>query len=291
MKRLSDYISEAKLQYTISENYLAVANDVCDELVKKLPTWPKHKDTNIQKWDKVDAGKFWWNTGDVVRYKCENAKYIGYKLNLLTTLDLTSNNIDPKKLSAAIEYFFGSTLQEGVFDNNIDKKMPEYEYVSKLYSVLRDFFNTNNFSKVPLRNDDHSGMILNFSEMNLLKSMPSIEKDGFTISLWDIDSFTKLWDKDLYSIHIGIVIYEEKDPTKIADLKAREEARVAKDCVGRDLVVGDTVAYSPKNVGGWDPLPVGVINKVGKEQIEVDGKKMYGYRCCLISRKDGKKIE
>lgn len=291
MKHLLDYISEAKLQYTISENYLDVANNVCDGLVKKLPVWPNHKDANIQKWDKAGAGKFWWNTGDVVRYKCENTKYIGYKLNLLTTLDLKSNNIDPERLSAAIEYFFGTTIREGVFDNNIDKKMPEYEYVSKLYSVLHTFFNTDNFSKVPIRKDDHSGIILNSIEMNLLKSMPSVEKDGFIISLWDIGASTRAWDEDLYSIHIGIVIYEEKDPEKIADLKAREAARVAKDCTGRDLAVGDTVAYSPRNISGWDPLPVGVISKIGKEQIEVDGRNVYGYRCCLISRKGGKPIE
>jgi len=291
MKCLLDYISEAKLEYTIREEYLTVANNVCDGLVKKLPAWPNHKDANIQKWDKAGAGKFWWNTGDVVRYKCENSKYIGYKLNLLTTLDLKSNNIDPEKLSAAIEYFFGTTIQEGVFDNNIDKKMPEYEYVSKLYSVLHDFFKTNNFSKVPIRKDDHSDIILNSSDMNLLKSMPSIEKDGFTISLWNINASTKSYDKNLYSIHIGIVIYEEKDPVKIADLKAREAARVAKDCIGRDLAVGDTVAYSPGGINGWDPLPVGVISKVGKDRIEVDGKKAYGYRCCLISRKGGKPIE
>ena len=168
--------------------------------------------------------------------------------------------------------------------------MPEYEYVNKLYSTLRNFFNTNNFSKVLIEKGD-SGVILKSSEMNRLKSMPSVEKDGFTVSLWSIN-VKKTYDENLYSINIGIVIYEEKDPNKSAELKAAEAARVPKDCVGRDLMVGDTVAYSVRGIAdGWDPLPVGIISKTGKEQIEVDNRKVYGYRCCLISRKDGKRIE
>ena len=83
---------------------------------------------------------------------------------------------------------------------------------------------------------------------------------------------------------------------KIDELKAAEAARISTDCIGRKLEVGDTVAFSIRGIAdGYDPLPVGVITSVGKSQVQIEynnkSKPVYGYRCCLISRKDGKKIE
>ena len=41
-----------------------------------------------------------------------------------------------------------------------------------------------------------------------------------------------------------------------------------------------------------EPLPTGKVEKiVTNSQVQVDGKKLFARRCCLISRADGKRIE
>ena len=97
---------------------------------------------------------------------------------------------------------------------------------------------------------------------------------------------------DNYIGNPSIFVYEEKDPAKLAEIKAHNDALKPLDVVGRELMVGDTVAYALMGgYGKYNGMQVGTINSISKEMVNVDGKGVTGNRCCLISRKDGKRIE
>lgn len=209
MKHLVNYISEAMRTWKVSDNYKEVATRVCNELMKSLPKWPNHKDNNLSSWEKTDAGKWWWNTGDIVRYKSENTKYAGYKIVLMTTLDLGSNNINESTLSRAIEQLFNTTIKESVFDNNIDKKMPEYEYINKMYLALVNFFNTKDFSNVPFVEDEQE-IVLSGRDLNQLSTRPTIETEGWKVALWDVIADKASYNEEKYSIQVTLFIYEDK---------------------------------------------------------------------------------
>jgi len=209
MKHLVNYIFEALRRWKTSDNYKEVATEVCDELVDTLPKCPNHKDNNLSSWEKVDAGKWWWNKGDIVRYKSENTKYVGYKIVLMTTLDLGSNNINKSTLSRAIEQLFNTTIEESVFDNNINKKMPEYEYINKMYLTLVDFFKTKDFSNVPFVTDEQE-IVLSGRDLNQLHTRPTMNIDGWKVALWNVIADKASYNEEKYSIQVTLFIYEDK---------------------------------------------------------------------------------
>ena len=192
-----------------SDNYKEVATEVCNKLMLMLPKWPNHKDTNLWTWEKVSAGKWWWNTGDIVRYRSENAKYVGYKIVLMTTLDLDANNINDETISQAIQQLFNTTIEESLFDDNVKKELREYEYINKMRMALEQFFKTKNFANVPFVKDEQE-IILSKQDLNMLPTRPTIETDGWKVALWNVIADKASYKKEKYGIQITLFIYEDK---------------------------------------------------------------------------------
>lgn len=292
MKDLNEYINEEKLTYKLSDDYDKRLDNIVSKLVDSFPIFPGiTKVTSLPGQLGGDPGKFWYNKYDFRRASAESAQYIGSAFEIYLNLDTKNNVINVDRIKNAIRDIFEITVKESVFDNNVTKNMPEYEWASKLYTVLSKFFNTKNFSKVHgeyLYKGNWGGSV--FKEF---KNLPTIEKDGIFITLYNIN-LKRLQENDEYSkITLLFFAYEAKDLEKVAAIKAANDARKPLDVMGRELREGDLAAYillTPQ--GGCKGMNTAKIVKVNKDQVKFDdGHGAYANRTCLIARKDGKMIE
>lgn len=288
-----DIINEDTIKYQISEDYEEKTEKILNELVGVLPDAPF---INHKKRNNVADGTFWFNKYDLLRSGLvESSQYIGHPQEIHFYADSKNNNYDVEVVKEAFRIIFGANINEGIFDNNIDKKMPEYEWVLKLHDALSKFFNTKNFNWV-----DYGYYTSSYHKIpssifkDTLLHCPTIEKDEMIVSLSNISLYNLKDDYEYAKMSIVVYVYEKKDPAKIAEIKAANDARKPLDVVGRELKEGDTVAYADLSGyhGGYSGMVVVKIIKASKDQVKFDnGKSVYANRCCLISRKDGKRIE
>lgn len=278
MKHITDYITEAKKAvYELSEDFKEKSIKILDEIQSLLPkSYPGYKTTQ-------DEGRFIYNKYDLLRAPIENSLYIGNVDSLNFRILRDSSNMNSTLLRSAIESIFNVKINESIFDNNIDKDIPEHEWINDLYDGLCKFFKTKDFSNISVgwRNQ----YSFNGKDFSKFRNYPTVEKEGYHVTLCGID--TSRLDGSYYrNLSLIICIYETKDPEKVASIKAQNDAMKPLDCDGRELMIDDKVAYIFRG-----DLKVGKVEKVSKQQITVDNNHVYGERCCLISRKNGKRVE
>ena len=290
MKHLLDIINEDKIKYSLSEDYIEKTTKVLNELIDTLPSIPNVAHVNHM--NRIE-GEFWFNEWDLLRSPiAESAEYIGHPQTI--TLDLNTKRkikFDVEVAKEAFRQIFGMKINEGIFDDNISKISPEWQWVNDLYTALSKFFKTKTFSKV---NSTYSSRYNSYPAgiFKILKSLPTVEKDGLIMTLYAIkfDSFEPNYE--YCGLKLQVFVYERKDVEKVATIKAQNDARKPLDIVGRELLPGDTVAYAILGgYSGYKGMMTGSITKVNKDMVEVDGHRLRADRCCLISRKDGKRIE
>ena len=290
MKQLIDIITEDKVKYERSEDFVEKTKKAFTELQNLLPAYPNYKG------DKFHYGLFKFNEYDLTRYPVESVKYIGSADHLEVTLDTKNNDIDTEILRSAFESTFKTKIEESLFDKDlIKRKTPEYEWVQGIYDGLSEFFKTKDLSKIHFMKT-----FLGATKASIykeLESLPTIEKDGLIFTLYGIVGFDEKYGlRDNYEwnrLTMYVYVYEKKDEEKIQSIKAQNDARKPLDIVDRELQVGDTVAYALLGGyrGGYKGMKVGDISKVNKDMVEVGGSRVQAKRCCLISRKGGKRIE
>ena len=291
MKHLVDIINEDKIKYTISADYPEKTEKVLNALVDLLPPVPNV--SHAARGNYPD-GEFWFNKDDLLRSAiAESSEYIGYPQTIHLNLNSkkeTGFNVDVAR--EAFKKEFGARLDEGIFGDNITNDLPEYEWVVKLHSALSKYFKTNNFNKI---NFEYYTRYGNYPAgiYKILKTLPTIEKDGMIITLYAIDLRSFKQDSEFCRCDLIVFVYEKKDPEKVKEINAANAARLPLDIVGRELREGDLVAYAGiGGYGGYKGMLTGTVKKVAKDQVTLDsGKSVYANRCCLISRKDGKRIE
>lgn len=291
MKQISEIINEDKLVYELSDDYVDKTKKILDDLVDSLPEMPnvKHESHGI-----FIQGKFGFNKDDLLRSAlAESSEYIGHPQIIRLPIDTEHEkgfNVEIAK--KAFNQIFGLRINEGIFDNNITKEIPEYEWVQKLYDSLSKYFNTKSFDKV------YSEYCVSYNKYpagiyKTIKNLPTVEKYDLIMTLYAIDLRRFEPNIKYGEITIAMFIYEKKDPNKVKEINATNAARKPLDIVGRELMVGDLVAYaSIGGYGGYKGMLTGTIVKAAKDQVTFEnGKSVNANRCCLISRKDGKKIE
>ena len=277
MKPITDYITEAKKAvYELSKDFEEKSIKILDEIQSLLPkSYPGYKTTQ-------DEGYFVYNKYDLLRAPIENSLYKGNVDSLNFRILRDSSNMNTSLLRSAIESIFKVKINESIFDNNVDKDIPEYEWVNDVYNGLCKFFKTKDFSNISVgRYSQYSFSGRDFSKF---RNYPTVEKEGYHVTLCGID--TSRLDGYYRNLSLIICIYETKDPEKVASIKAQNDAMKPLDCDGRELMIDDKVAYIFNG-----SLKVGKVGKVSKQQITVDNNRVYGDRCCLISRKNGRKVE
>ena len=290
MKHLNQYINEEKLTYELPEDFEEKTKSILDSLIKCLPSYPGYKPAGARYGDK---GAFAYNPYDIIRHKTESAKYVGMYENVFMQFDTEVNSqIDISKLKSAFNVIFGAdiNINEGVFDNNIDKKMPEYEWVSKLYNGLCKFFKTNKITGISFKEKWGECQASVYKE---LKNCPTVEIGEYIVNLRSIAVEHIRPDYKYQSIKLQVYVYLNKDPEKVASIKAANDAIKPYDIMKREIMVGDLVAYM--QISGFGKLdgmfPAKVVG-VAKDQVKLEnGRRTAGNRTCLIARKDGKMIE
>lgn len=290
MRHLDEFINEAKTTYELPEDFEEKTKSILDSLIKCLPSYPGYKPAGH---GIGDMGAFAYNPYDTIRFKTESAKYIGMYENVFMQFDTKTNSqIDISKLKSAFNVIFGANINinEGVFDNNINKKMPEYEWVSKLYSGLCEFFKTNKITGISFKEKWGEYQASVYKE---LKNCPTVEIGEYIVSLRSIAVEHISPDYKYQSIKLQVYVYLNKDPEKVASIKAANDAIKPYDVMNRELKEGDLVAYvhidSYGRLGG---MRTGKIVGVSKDQVKLDiNKRIRSDRTCLIARKDGKMIE
>lgn len=285
MKSIADYIFEEKLRYQLSADYEERTTRVLNDLVGSLPPLPGGP---YEKRYNYPDGEFWFNEYDVLRSPAESANYIGNANEIHLYIDTEKHDIGVDAIKDFFKSIFGAKINESIF--NVSKDPVQYEWVKNLHKSLSDFFGTKDFSKISY----NKGCNYNWPAgiYKKLRDLPTVKKDGLYISLYSID-LSQFKSDYLYSkINMVVFVYEEKDPAKLAEIKAHNDTLKPIDIVGRELMIGDTVAYAMMGgYGKYNGMQVGTINSISKEMVKVDGKGVAGNRCCLISRKDGKRIE
>ena len=285
MKTIADYILEEKLRYELSDDFKQKSVDIMKDLTSSLPTLP---DGPYEGRNNHPDGEFWFNEYDVLRSPAESANYKGYSNEIHLYVDTAKHDIGADEIKGFFKSIFGAKLNESIF--NQSKEPPQYDWVKNLHKSLSDFFGTKDFSRISY----NKGSDWNWSAgvYKKLRELPTVKKDGLLVSLYSIDLSQFKSDYPYSKITVVVFIYEEKDPAKLAEIKAHNDALKPLDVVGRELMVGDTVAYALMGgYGKYNGMQVGTINSISKEMVKVDGKGVTGNRCCLISRKDGKRIE
>lgn len=291
MKHISEIINEDKLIYELSGDYVDKTKKILDDLIDSLPEMPnvKHESRGV-----FIQGKFGFNKDDLLRSApAESSEYIGHPQIIRLPIDTEHEkgfNVEIAK--KAFNQIFGLKINEGIFDDNITKELPEYEWVQKLYDSLSKYFNTKSFDKV------YSEYYVSYNKYpagiyKTLKNLPTTEKDDLFMTLYAIDLRRFEPNIKYGEITIAMFVYEKKDPNKVKEINVANAARKPLDIVGRELMVGDLVAYaSIGGYGGYKGMLTGTVVKASKDQVTFEnGKSAYANRCCLISRKDGKKIE
>ena len=289
MKPITDYIFEEKLKYELSGDFEERTEGILSELVAALPGIPNV--IHAKRGNYPDA-EFWFNKWDLLRsQRIESSEFIGHpeRLNLyIDTKKEKAFNVDVVK--QAFEMAFDTTIKEGLFSSdNISKDLPEYSWVFGVYDGLSKFFKTKSFSGLKWNTDAFSFPASVFRE---LRNKPTVEKNNLMVSLFSINLRDLKPSYEFSKITITVIVYEKKDPAKIAEINNYNNNLKPLDVVGRELMVGDTVAYALMGgYGKYNGMQVGVVDSVSKEMVKVDGKSIRANRCCLISRKDGKRIE
>ena len=285
MKTITDYILEEKLRYELSTDYeertIRVLNDLVGSL-HELPGGPYEKRYNYP------DGEFYFNKFDVLRSPAESANYIGNADEIHLYVDTEKHDIGVDAIKDFFKSIFGAKINESIFD--VSKDPVQYEWVKNLYKSLSDFFGTKDFSKISY----NKGCNYNWPAgiYKKLRELPTVKKDGLYISLYSIDLSQFKSNYPYSKITMVVFVYEEKDPAKLAEIKVHNDALKPLDVIGRELMIGDTVAYAMMGgYGKYNGMQVGTITSISKEMVKVDGKGVAGNRCCLISRKDGEKIE
>ena len=285
MKSITEYILEEKLGYELSADYKERTVRILNDLVGSLPELPGG---SYEKRYNYPDGEFWFNDADVLRSPAESANYKGNADEIHLYVDTKKHDIGVDSIKDFFKSIFGAKINEGIF--NVSKDPVQYEWVKNLHNSLSNFFGTKDFSKISY----NKGCNYNWPAgiYKKLRELPTVKKDGLYISLYSIDLSQFKSDYPYSKITIVVFVYEEKDPAKLAEIKAHNNALKPLDIVGRELMSGDTVAYALMGgYGKYDGMQVGVIDSVSKEMVKVDGKGVRADRCCLISRKDGKRIE
>ena len=291
MKHFSEIINEDKIRYAISEDYPEKTEKVLDSLVDLLPPVPNVSHTVSGNYP---DGEFWFNKYDLLRSApAESSEYIGHPQTI--HLNFNSKKESGFNVDVAREAFrkeFGARLDEGIFNDNITNDLPEYEWVVKLKEALSKYFKTNNFGKIYF---EYSARYSAWPAgiYKTLKTFPTVERDGMFITLYAMDLRSFKSNSEFCRCDLIVFVYEKKDPNKVKEINAVNAARKPLDIVGRELMVGDLVAYaSIGGYGGYKGMLTGTVVKASKDQVTFEnGKSAYANRCCLISRKDGKKIE
>ena len=291
MKPITDYILEEKLKYELPEDFEERTAGILNELTSSLPGIPNVD--HVMRNNYPD-GEFWFNKWDLLRNrKMESTEFIGYpeSINLYVDTEKEKDfNVNATK--DAFKNIFGATIKESVFDDNITKELPEYSWVFGVYDALSKFFKTKSFNKINWNIRDYNLPSSNASLFRELKNKPTVEKNGLIISLYAIDLSNFKTDDRYSNIGITVIVYEKKDLEKVATIKNYNNNLKPLDVVGRELMPGDTVAYA--DIGGYgkfDGMKVDTITAVSKEQVTMGTKRKGADQCCLISRKDGKRIE
>ena len=277
MKHITDYITEVKKAvYELPKDFEEKSMKILDEIQSLLPkSYPGYKTTQ-------NEGYFVYNKYDLLRAPIENSLYKGNVDCLTFRILRDSSNMNTSLVKGAIESIFNVKINESVFDNNIDKDIPEYGWVNDVYNGLCKFFKTKDFSNISVgRCSEYSFSGKDFSKF---RNYPTVEKEGYRVTLCGID--TSRLDGYYRNLPLIICIYEIKDPEKVASIKAQNDAMKPLDCDGRELMVGDKVAYVLRG-----ELLVGDITKASQQQVTMGNIRVYADRCCLISRKNGKRIE
>lgn len=285
MKAIADYILEEKLRYELSPDYEERAVKILKDLVGSLPELPGGP---YEKRGNYPDGEFRFNALDILRSPAESANYKGHANEIHLYVDTKKHDIGVDSIKDFFKSIFGAKINEGIF--NVSKDPVQYEWVKNLHKSLSNFFGTKDFSKISY----DKGCDYNWPAgiYKKLSELPTVKKDGLYISLYSIDLSQFKSDYPYSKITMVVFIYEEKDPAKLAKIKAHNDALKPLDVVGRELMIGDTVAYALMGgYGKYNGMQVGTIDSISKEMVKVDGKGVAGNRCCLISRKDGKRIE
>jgi len=286
MKTISDYIFEEKLKYQLSSDYKERTVRILNDLVGSLPELPGGP--YDKRYMNYPDGEFWFNESDILRSPAESANYKGNAIGINLYVDTEKHDIGVGSIKNFFKSIFGAKINESIF--NVSKDPVQYEWVKDLHKSLSDFFGTKDFSKISYENGlDYrwpAGIYIN------LKKLPTVKKDGLYISLYSIDLSQFKSDYPYSKITMVVFVYEEKDPAKLAEIKAHNDALKPLDIVDRELMIGDTVAYARMGgYGKYEGMRVGVIDSISKEMVKVDGKEVVAKRCCLISRKGGKPVE
>lgn len=305
MKHLVDIINEDKIKYQISADYPKKTEKVLNALIDILPIVPNISHVKRNSWNLAGEGEFWFNKDDLLRSAlAESGEYIGHPQTIHMNFDSeieTGFNVEVAR--EAFRKEFGArldesvfedkeSLNEGVFGDNITNDLPEYEWVIKLKDSLSKYFKSSNFNKIYFEySERYSAWPAGIYK--ILKTFPTVERDEMFITLYAMDLRNFESNKKYCEINLIVFVYEKKDPEKVKEINAANAARLPLDIVGRELKEGDFIAFAGiGGYGGYKGMLTGTVKKATKDQVALDsGKSVYANRCCLISRKDGKRIE
>lgn len=268
------------MRYELDDKFKEARDRVLSSFINCLPTYPDYKASG------TDDGRFYKHH---MWIQAENSEYIGESYEIAIRLNTKRNGINVDNINKFImKSFKMNPLYEGVFDIDDDLKSNEYTFVSELYQSLSKFFKTKDFSHV------NGAYLTEYSYKSSIfkefQNKPTVKIDNLFVTLFNINTANIKNNSEFGDMILRVFIYEKKDPAKVAEIKLKNSQLKPKDCVGRELLVGDQVAYAQiGGYGSYKGLIIGIINKVNKEQVEVEGRRIQANRCCLISR-DGKMI-
>lgn len=282
MKSLTTYINEEA--YQLPEDFFNKSGDILKDICSKLK-----KTTSKIKFPAPDPEyRFSW-------IKKDQAKYIGLYNQQIRYNFYNHAQADPDLFKQIWNMVFeNQKISESLFDKDLIQKGVGddiYKFLCAIRDCLCDIFNVKDLSS--LKNPWDRDVAFT----KAIKELPTI-KEGNVYTTLTCIICRCYGDNDQFpNIEFYFEQYIEKDTEKIEAVKQANANLKPLDCMGREIFVGDTVAYAPTKNKGYrfssasKSLTSGVVTAVSKQIVTVDGVRLYATSCCIVSRKDGKMIE
>lgn len=296
MKHLNEYISLNEATYQLPEEFYKEAGDIMKGVCGKLKqATSKSKLSTPQPERSNSWGGFKDQAKHIGMYGVEiNYNFYGHKLKDIDMFKRVWNMVFKNQPVDESLFDNGSSqTMESLFDKDLAKKDAggdEYDFIKGIYDCLCDIFKVKDLStlKEPWDKD--------IAFAKAIKELPTFKEGSIYTTLTNV--YCRFYGDNIPLIEINFEQYIEKDPEKVAAIKQENANLKPLDCMGREIRVGDTVAYAPTKYGGNSrfssvskALTSGVVTAVSKQQVTINSVKLYATGCCIVSRKDGKMIE
>lgn len=283
MKHLTTYINESV--YELPEEFYKESRDILKGICNKLKSATSKSKLSAPD---PETDTYWGSKKDQAKYIGTYREKIFYNFynHAVKDIELFKNvwNI----------VFEDQPVEESLFDNDLIKKgvgEEVYKFLCAIRDCLCEVFKIRNLSGLKKIWDKDVAFA------KAIKELPTIKEGNIYTTLTNVSCRFYGVQDQFPNIEFNFEQYIEKDPEKVATIKQEIANLKPLDCMGREIQVGDTVAYAPTKRPGTrfssvsKSLTSGVVTAASKQLVTVDTTKLYADGCCIVARKGGKMIE